>query len=90
MGGPCSEERPTSTCGEQETTKMATVAEQVSKDRVRKSETTDSWTVLYWDCVHTDARKIGGLWRYRDVVSGEYRLFSCQAEVRPRFRNSSK
>jgi hypothetical protein len=69
---------------------MATVAVQVSKDRVRKANTSDSWTVLYWDCVHSDARKIGGLWRYRDMVSGKYRVFSCQEEVRPRFRNSPK
>jgi len=69
---------------------MVTVAEQVSKNRVRRTETADSWTVLYWDCVHTDARKIGGLWRYRDVISGKYRVFSYQAEVRPRFRNSLK
>ncbi len=67
---------------------MVAVAEQVSKDRVRKTTCPDSWTVLYWDCVHADARKIDGHWYYRDAVSGNYRLFSCQAEVRPRFRNA--
>ena len=63
------------------------VQSQIPKHPSGSFESRMSWNVLYWDSIHDDARRMNGLWYYRDLTNGAYRPFACQSEVRPRFTN---
>jgi hypothetical protein len=59
----------------------------VPKTLRQKIEAAQSWSVHYDGYAYDDARKVDGIWYYRDSLNREYRAFRYQSEVRLRFKN---
>lgn len=48
-----------------------------------------SWSVEYGGITCDDARRVAGVWYYRDVLTGNYLRFPFQQRVVPLFENDS-